>query len=98
MKVSSPLANMDIGIGEVRRSGNDLVMKSRPGGSMDVEIRVSAAEVLRTVGHVLATPSGLVFVLALPFFWLRQRLGRGPAEDAAAGGTLPSATDVNKPW
>lgn len=95
MKVSSPLADFDIAIGEVRRSGNDLVVRSRPGGSMDVEIRISAAEALRTIGHVLATPQGLLFVLGLPFFWLRQRFGLGV--DAATGG-LPAGTDVNKPW
>lgn len=97
MRVSSPLANMDLAIDEVRRSGNDLVLRSRSGGSLDVEIRVSAAEALRTIGHVLATPPGLVFVLGLPVFWLRQRLGLGVAGDAGAGGP-PPGTDVNKPW
>ena len=97
MKVNSPLANIDFGIGEVRRSGNDLVLKSRPGGPMDVEIRVSAGEVLRTIGQILAAPSGLLFVLGLPFFWLRQRFGRGEADGAAAG-TRPAAIDINKPW
>lgn len=97
MKVESPLANMDIGIGEVRRRGNDLVLKARAGGSMDAVITVSAGEVLRTIGVVLSSPSGLLFVVGLPYFWLRQRFGRG-AKSSAAGGPAARKADINKPW
>ena len=95
MKVKSPLANMDIGIAEVHRSGNNLILKSGPGSSIDTEISVSASEVLRTIGKILATPSGLGFVLGLPYFWLRQKL-RGSAADGGAG--APRPVDINKPW
>lgn len=97
MKVQSPLANMDIGIGAVRRQGNDLVLKSRAGGSMDAVITVSAGEVLSTIGAILASPSGLLFVIGLPFFWLRERFSRRPR---AGSGNPPAGTrvDINKPW
>jgi hypothetical protein len=97
MQVQSPLANMDIGIGEVARNGNDLVLKSAPGSSIDAVITVSAREVLRTIGTVLSTPSGLVFVLGLPFFWLRQRLDWGAAASAIPRSSM-KAVDINKPW
>jgi hypothetical protein len=95
MKVNSPLANMEIGIGEIRRRGSHLILRSEAGSSMDAEISVSASEVLRTIGRVLATPSGLVFVLGLPVFWLREKFGAGP--DAAAA-TTTRRSDINKPW
>lgn len=95
MKVKSPLANMDIGIGEIGRRGSHLILRSEAGSSMDAEISVSASEVLRTIGRVLATPSGLVFVLGLPVFWLREKFGAGP--DAAAAATT-RRSDINKPW
>ena len=97
MKVQSPLATLDIGIGAARRNGNDLVLTSRAGGSMETMITVSAAEVLRTVGTILASPSALIFVLGLPFFWLRQRLGRGSASTTGEAG-VRRTVDINKPW
>ena len=97
MKVQSPLANMDIGIGAARRSGNDLVLTASAGGSIDAVIRVSAREVLRTIGMILSSPSALIFVLGLPFFWLRQRFGRGPASATGDSGERRTV-DINKPW
>ncbi len=97
MKVRSPLADMDVVVGDVRRAGNDLILTSAPDSSMEAVITVSAREVVTTLLKVLTSPSGLVFVLGLPWFWFRQTLGRG-----AASGTGPSRTgrssDINKPW
>ena len=96
MKVRSPLADMEIGIGFVSRKGNDLVLRSGSGSSIDTEITVSAGEVLRTIGLVLSRPAGLVFVLGLPFFWLREK------STGTTGGATSAATqrpvDINKPW
>ena len=96
MKVRSPLADMEIGIGSVSRNGNDLVLRSRSGSSIDTEITVSAGEVLRTIGLVLSRPAGLLFVLGLPFFWLREKVS------GTTGGATSAATqrpvDINKPW
>jgi hypothetical protein len=97
MKVRSPLADMDIGIGEVRRKHNDLVLKSGPGSSMDAVITVSAREVFHILRAVLSSPSGLVFVLGLPFFWLREVFGRGTAPGTAANSPVRPA-NINKPW
>ena len=96
MKVRSPLADMEIGIGSVSRNGNDLVLRSRSGSSIDTEITVSASEVLRTIGLVLSRPAGLVFVLGLPFFWLREKIsGTAPRATPAAA---QRPVDINKPW
>lgn len=97
MRVQSPLANLDVSIGGARRVGNDLVLQSSAGGSVDTVITVSAGEVLRTLGVILASPSALFFTIGLPFFWLRQRFGKRPAAESGAGG-IPKAVDINKPW
>ena len=95
MKVRSALATLDIGIGVVRRQGNNLVLQSRAGSSLETEITVSAAEVFQTIGRILVTPAGLLFVLGLPYFWLRQRLGRG---DSLSTNDRNTQNDINKPW
>ena len=96
MKVRSPLADMEIGIGSVARNGNDLVLRSRAGSAVDTEITIPASEVLRTIGLVLSRPAGIVFVLGLPFFWLRERLTGASSGSTAA--PTQRAGDINKPW
>jgi hypothetical protein len=98
MKVRSPLADMDLQLGSVSRRGNHLVLESGAGSSIDTEITVSASEVLRTIGLVLSRPAGLVFVLGLPFFWLRERLGLGGSSAGPARNAAPKPVDINKPW
>ena len=97
MRVRSPLADMDVVVGDVRRAGDDLILKSSPDSSMEATITVSAREVVSTVLKVLTSPSGLLFVLGLPWFWLRQTLGRGSAPDAVRSRT-GRPPDINKPW
>jgi len=94
MKVTSPLANLDIGIGEIRRHGHHLILRSAPASSVDAEISISATELLRTIGRVLTTSAGLVFVLGLPFLWMREKLTGA----AGAAGVAPQRPDINKPW
>jgi hypothetical protein len=96
MKVRSPLADMDLELGSVSRHGSHLVLRSGAGSSLDTEITVSASEVLRTIGLVLSRPAGLVFVLGLPFFWLRERLSGGSVFPEPRG--VPRQSDINKPW
>jgi len=95
MKVRSPLATFHVRLGTVERRGNSLILHSRHDSALDAEITVSAAEVLQVLGLVLATPAGLLFVIGLPFFWLRERLGRGT--DGAPAVPAPH-DDINKPW
>jgi hypothetical protein len=97
MKVRSGLADLEIGIGAVRRDGDHLVLRSSASSSVDTEIVVSAGEVVRTIGLVLSSASGWAFVLGLPWFWLRQRL-RGAASGDGRTTTASRSVDVNKPW
>ena len=95
MKVRSPLANIEVGVDRISRQGNNLVLHSGNGSSIDAQISVSAGEVLRTLGRVLTSLPGLTFVIGLPFFWLRERLG-GAGSAAMAGANR--ADNINKPW
>jgi hypothetical protein len=99
MKVRSALADLEIEIDDIRRSGNELVLRSAAGSSLETVIIVSAREVVATLLKVLASPSALLFVLGLPFFWLRQTLGRTASPGAATGAARPPRpADINKPW
>lgn len=95
MRVSSPLANMDIGIGAVRRRGNDLVLTSRADSSVQTVIVVSAREALGILWKIVSG-SGLVFALGLPVLWLRQTLGMGAAASSTQDDAAPA--NINKPW
>jgi hypothetical protein len=97
VKVRSTLANMDVSIGEVRRRGSELHLKSAPGSSIDADITVSAGEALRILAKILTSAGGLAFLLGLPYFWIKERLGTPPG-----GGEAPNQggarSDINKPW
>ena len=95
MRVQSPLADLEMGIRSARRVGNDLVFESSAGGSVDAVITVSAGEVLATLRTLLGSPSALLFLLGLPWFWLRQRCG---AQGGRAATGRPPPADINKPW
>jgi len=95
MHVRSPLATLEVGIGTVERRGNSLVVHSRPGSTLETEITISAGEVLGMIGRVLATPASLLFVVGLPFFWLRERLGLGVGPEPVRASRRD---DINKPW
>jgi len=102
MKVRSPLANMDVSIGEIRRDGHELKLKAGPGSSIDADITVSAGEVLGILAKVLTSGAGLAFVLGLPWCWLRGRFGATrPSSEPRGSSPEPTAaprTDINKPW
>lgn len=96
MKVRSPLADMDVSIGSVRRLGTELKLTSAPGSSIDADITVPASEVLRILAKVLMSPSGLLFVLGLPYFCWQERRGSGSPHGAAE--SPRGRIDINKPW
>lgn len=97
MKVRSPLATFDVRLGPIERRGGSLVVHSAPGSGLEAEITVPAGEVLALIGRVLVTPAALLFVLGLPFFWLRERLAGG-APAAAPVPRKRAGDDINRPW
>ena len=99
MKVRSALADLEIAIDDIRRSGNELVLRSAAGSSLETVITVSAREIVATLLKVIASPSALLFVLGLPFFWLRQTFSVAASPGTATRGARPpSPADINKPW
>jgi hypothetical protein len=93
MRVRSALANMEVAIGSVSRRGNDLILKSAASSNIDTEIAVSAREALAIIGRILATRAGWLFVLGLPFAWLRRESGSNTSHAAP-----PTQVNINKPW
>lgn len=83
----SPLADLEVTIGELRREGSRLVVTSGAGSTLPATIYLQPHDVARAAGLVLRRPAVWAFLLALP--WL---LRRKPPEAPAV------ARDVNDPW
>lgn len=84
MKVRSKLADIEFRIGALAREGDTLVITNDPAQPMRSRVYVTAQDVLEFFRQLLRSPSALVFVLALPWFWLRGR--RGVATTPAQAG------------
>lgn len=95
MKVVSPIADLDVFIGSMRRSGNDLVIRSSEDSTIETQVTISASDILATLGALLRSPSALVYVLLFPFFLIRGWLGSESDEIARNG---PGPDPINKPW
>lgn len=87
MNVSSPLAELEVTIGEVRRDGNRLVVTSGEGSTVPATIRVHPRDITRLLSRMLRRPGVLAFVLLLP--WFHWRAAREPAA---------APIDINNPW
>lgn len=96
MKVVSPIADLDVFIGTMRRSGNNLVIRSREDSTIETQVTIQASDVLATLGALIRSPSALLYVLLFPFFLLRAKLGGGRSEDTLRSG--PGPDPINKPW
>lgn len=94
MKVHSPIANMDLTIGRMRRVGNSLQLSAGEDSAIPAEVTIQPGEVFQALGRLLTSPSALLFIIGLPIFWLRQKM-RPEQVAAGSGGT---SADINKPW
>ena len=106
MRVTSDLADLEIQLGRITRQGDELVVESAPGSSLDARIRVDARDARTMLGKVLKSRAVWAFLLRLPFARLRQavrarrerrRLALGEGGDAFAHGSRVKAGD-NPAW
>lgn len=102
MRVTSDLADLDIRIGRIAREGEELVVESAPGSSLDARIRIDAADARSMLGKVLKSGAVWGFLLRMPFSrparapgTLRKR-GR-PALDKGGDAGSPRSPD-NPAW
>ena len=111
MRVTSDLADLDIQLGRITREGDELVVESAPGSSLDARIRVDAADARTMLGRVLKSGAVWAFLFRLPFARReRGHLALGEGGDAFApasrdkSGDNPAwqerrgSTGLNKPW
>ena len=106
MRVTSDLADLNIQLGRITREGDELVVESAPGSSLDARIRVDAADARTMLGRVLKSRAVWAFLLRLPFARLkeaaraRRERGRpalGEGGDVFAHGSGVEAGD-NPDW
>lgn len=103
MRVTSDLADLEIAIGRITREGDQLVVESAAGSSIDARIRVDASDARSMMGKVLRSGAVWAFLLRLPFV----RIGRtrtGNRDGAEKAGDNPEwrsrreSIGLNKPW
>ena len=114
MRVKSDLADLDIKLGRISREGDELVVDSAPGSSLDARIRVDASDARSMLATVLKSAAVWGFLLRLPFS-RRGHAGRtsreggrhalhqgsdafAPPRDNAAWRARRESTGLNKPW
>lgn len=95
MYVQSPLADIDFGIGAVRRDGDRLVFVSDASSSLDATVYMDAKDAGSLICALLKSPSAIGFALSLPFLLLFG--GKEKSADAATAARHPFV-ELNKPW
>ena len=102
MRVTSDLADLNIQLGRITREGDELVVESAPGSSLDARIRVDAADARTMLGRVLKSRAVWAFLLRLPFARLKEAAfahGSGvEAGDNPDWQARRESTGLNKPW
>ncbi len=103
MRVTSDLADLEIEIGRITREGDQLVVESAAGSSLDARIRVDASDARSMMGKVLRSGAVWAFLLRLPFARRRRRRA-GSGDAAQRSGDNPKwrsrreSIGLNKPW
>jgi hypothetical protein len=71
MKIRSRLADVEFEFGEIVRDGDLLVIASHPDARMKSKVYVSPRDVTAFLRRLITSPSALLFVIGLPFFYFR---------------------------
>ena len=103
MRVTSDLADLEIEIGRITREGDQLVVESAAGSSIDARIRVDASDARSMMGKVFRSGAVWAFLLRLPFVrgGRRRTSNRDAAEKASDNPAWRSRREsigLNKPW
>lgn len=94
MRVKSPLADIDFGIGGMKRSGDRLVFTSDESSSLEATVFLDAGDAAKLIGAFFKSPSAIGFALSLPFLWLK---GGNKGSDTVETGAHPF-NRLNRPW
>ena len=102
MRVKSDLADLQIELGAIRRHGQELVVDSAPGSSIDARIRVSASEARSILGRIVRSAAVWAFLIRLPFSRLFKtadtRRKPGPEIPGEGGDAFAPVTRDNAAW
>ena len=87
MRVTSQLVDVDLEIGQIRREGSVLIVRSADGIGIPTQVDVHPRDAVQIMKAVLRSPGALSFILLLPvLFWRTRKQPR------------PSSSDMNNPW
>ena len=71
MRIRSKLADVEFEFGEIGREGNQLVITSHPDAKMKSKVYVAPQDVTAMLKRLFVSPSALLFIIGLPFFYFR---------------------------
>ena len=94
MRVTSSLADIDFQLGQISRQGNNLVVSSGPGSTIETQIHMSPQDARDTLRRVLFSGTAWLFLLGL--LWPGPRTAQ--VGDEEKWRNRRQATGVNKPW
>lgn len=104
MKVISPLANIVVYIGAMKRHGHNLYILASDKSSLPVKIILSPSDALSMIWAAAKSPSTWLFILLLPFHFFCDKLcpkkdGRAPdSQDDTQSDSDYASDTINKPW
>ncbi len=98
MKVVSPLANLDVFVGDVRAHDGVLVIDSDPESSMPCEVTVSTDDARRFLGALFRDRRALWWVVCAPFRMLGPRRSHASGDSSAQTGRAVLNDPINRPW
>lgn len=78
MRVINPLADFELQVGRIKRQGDLIVVEADSGKGIETRIELSARDAGRIAGRILRSPALLLYVLTLPFLYLRARKTTAP--------------------
>ena len=87
MRVTSQLADVDLEVGDIRREGSVLIVRSAEGSGIPTQVDIHPRDAVQILKAVLRSPGALTFMLMLPvLYWRTRKQANSPADN------------INNPW
>lgn len=97
MRVISSLADIDFGVGAIRRAGRNLVIESSADSTIPTTVTMTPRDAGKSIARLILSPSTWLFVLMLPFtLWSGN--SNSSSSSSAEWEKRRKDTGLNKPW
>jgi len=100
MKVISPLANIVVYIGAMKRRGHNLYIMASDKSSLPVKIILSPSDIINMLWAAAKSPSTWLFILLFPFHFLCHKADKKSShkQNELQNDSNYASDNINKPW